>query len=144
MAYPTDEEFEHQRQVIRETFPRLFDAVEGQLRYVDEHLTAVLAAKPEKTKYDLALLAHLARASKTALGVVRECEHGFGELAMSSIRTLGETMVSAYWMSLDSDARADKFEGWAKIEALDTLKFIEAMGSRDEVEEIPDDLENDE
>jgi hypothetical protein len=142
VAFPSEEDFAFQRQVIRETYPRLFEAVEGQLRYVDEHLPDLLAAKPERTKFDLALIAHLARASKTALGIVRECEHGFGELAMSSLRILGETMVSAYWMSVDPEARADKFENWAKMEALDTLRFVQQMGW-DEVE-VPAELRDEE
>jgi hypothetical protein len=133
---PTEEEFAHQRAVIRETYFRLFEAVEEQLAYVDEHLRGIVPAPP--SKFDLALVAHLARASKTALGICRTCEHGFGEIAMSAIRTLGETMVSAYWMSLDKEARADQFEDYARLEALDTLEFVEAMGWADV--EVPAEL----
>jgi hypothetical protein len=129
MGFPTDKEFEHQRQVIRETFPQLFDAVESELRYVDEHLPGLMP-KPA-SKFDLALAAHLARATKTTLGIFRACEHGFGEIAMGALRTLGETTASAYWMSLDKDARADQFEQYAQLEAIATKKFVDDMGWAD-------------
>jgi hypothetical protein len=141
VAFPTDEDFEYQRRVIRETYPRLFDAVEDQLRYVDEYLGGLIP--PEPTKFDLALVAHLARASKTALGIVRNCEHGFGEIAMMSLRGLGETMVSAYWMSLDPDTRAEQFEKFTRLEVLNILDFVEAMGWTDEIE-VPDELRDEE
>jgi hypothetical protein len=131
MAFPTEDEFEHQRRVIRARYPQLFEAIETELRYVDEHLEGLMPKPP--SKFDLALAAHLARASKTTLGIFRLCEHGFGELAMGALRNLGETMVSAYWMSLDKDARADQFEKWAELEAIETKAFVEKMGWKVEI-----------
>jgi hypothetical protein len=126
--FPTAEDFEHQRRVIRETYPRLFDAVEDQLGYVGEHIGDLRPSTEPLNRYDLALRALLARATKSALGIVRACEHGFGEMAMSSLRTLGETMVSAYWMSLDPEARAEQFEAYARLEALETLELVDELG----------------
>lgn len=140
MAFPTEDEFEHQRRVIRETFPQLFEALESELRYVDEHLPGLMPKPP--TKFDLALAAHLARATKTTLGIFRTCEHGFGEIAMGALRTLGETTVSAYWMSLDKEARADQFELHAQLEAIATKRFVEDMGWVDV--RIPDHLNDEE
>src|SRR5687767_14239173 len=119
MAFPTPEEFEHQRQVIRETFPQPFEAIEQQLVYVAEHTDEMRPV--EKRLYDLVLKAHLARCTKTALGIVRLCEHGFGELAMSSLRVLAEGVVSAYYVSLDPDARAEQFAAYEELERLEVL-----------------------
>lgn len=140
MALPTDEEFEQQRRAIRNAFPQLFEALDNELRYVDEHVPGLMP-KPA-SKFDLALAAHLARATKTTLGIFRTCEHGFGEIAMGALRTLGETTVSAYWMSLDKDARADQFEQHGRLEALATKRFVEDMGWADV--EMPAELHDEE
>jgi hypothetical protein len=97
MAYPTEEEFAYQRSAIRKAYPLLFESIEQQFIYVDEYAPTIPPHHP--TTYELALNAHLARATKTAMGVVTLCEHGFGEMAMAALRTLGELMVSAYFMS---------------------------------------------
>lgn len=131
MPFPTPEEFEHQRQVIRDAYPQLFEAAEGQLKYVADHI-GEMQTPDEWTRYDLALKALLARATKTALGIVRECEHGFGELAMSSLRTLGETVVSAYYMSLEPAVRSEAFDEYAKLETLDTLNLLDELGWADQ------------
>jgi len=132
VAFPTEEETQYQRHVIRETYPRLFDAIEEQLRYLDEHLNA--GRRRVETKYDLALAAHLARASKTAMGIINACEYGYGEIAQGALRGLGETMVSAYYMSLDAEPRAERFEAYAKLEAIHGYRFLERMGWEREAE----------
>lgn len=137
MPYPTEEETQHQRRVIRETYPHLFEAIEEQLRYVDEHLRT--HERGYETKYDLALSAHLARASKTAMGIITLCEYGYGELAQGALRPLGEAMVSAYYMSLDPEPRAERFETYGKLEAIQAYRFLETMGWQREVE-VPEHL----
>lgn len=134
MGYPTEEEFAYQRRAIRGAFPVLFAAVEQQLRAVDEYISTI--PRKRATKYDLALNAHLARATKTTMGIVALCEHGYGELAMSALRSLGETMVSAYYMSLDPEARADRFEAFAKHEAIENQKLFERLGWGDAVAQV--------
>ena len=74
-----------------------FEAVEGQLVYVGEKLPTI--ATRYATLYDVILSAHLARATKTTMGIVNLCEHGYGELGMAAVRLLGETMVSADFLS---------------------------------------------
>jgi Family of unknown function (DUF5677) len=138
VTYPTDEETQHQRGVIRETYPQLFQAMEEQLRYVDEHLPTI--PRKHGTKYDLALSAHLARASKSAMGILTLCEDGYGELAQAALRSLGEAMVSAYYMSLDPEVRAEQFEAYAKLEAIESYRFAERMGWERELGTIPEHL----
>lgn len=134
MGYPTAEEFAYQRKAIRDAYPLLFEAVEEQLRAVDRYLPT---APPKKaTKYGLALNAHLARATKTTMGILVLCEHGFGELAMAALRTLAETMVSAYYMSLDPEARAEKFEAFGKHEAVENHRLFEKLGWGEAVAEL--------
>jgi hypothetical protein len=140
VAYPSYEEFQHQRRVIRETFPRLFEAVEEQLRFVDENLPKIPTKRA--TKYDLALSAHLARATKTTMGIVALCEHGYGEIAMSSLRTLGETMVSAYFLALEPEEHADRFEAFARQEALDNYRLFRRMGWDDSVGDVAEKFED--
>jgi len=132
MSYPTEEEIQYQRRVIREAYPRLFDAIEEQLRYVDEHLRT--GERAYETTYDLVLSGHLARGSKTAMGVITLCEYGYGELAQSALRSLGETMVSAYYMSLDPEPRAERFDAYGRLEAIQSYRFRERMGWQAEVE----------
>jgi hypothetical protein len=134
MSYPTEEETQYQRRVIRETYPHLFEAVEEQLRYVDEYLPTI--PRKQGSKYDLALSAHLARASKTTMGIITLCEYGYGELAMGALRSLGETMVSGYFMSRDQEAHADQFEAFSKLEAIENYKLYERMGWQQEVADV--------
>jgi hypothetical protein len=126
MSYPSEAQTQYPRRVLREAYPVLFDAIEGQLRYVDEHLNT--GARGVETKYDLALAGHLARASKSAMGIINACEYGYGEIGQGALRGLGETMVSAYYMSLDPEARAERFESYAKLEAIHAYRFLERMG----------------
>jgi hypothetical protein len=46
-------------------------------------------------------------------------------------------MVSAYFMSLDQAVRADQFEAFAKLEAIDTYKYVTSMWP-DEAERTPE------
>jgi len=43
-------------------------------------------------------------------------------------------MVSAYWISLDSEPRAEQFDAYARIEALEVAAFATAMGWGDSAE----------
>jgi hypothetical protein len=143
VTYPTAQEFEAQRRVIRERYGTLFSALEEQLRYVGEDLPRRLP--DPMIEFDLALIAHLARASKTALGIVVASENGFGEMAMMGLRLLGETMVSAYWMSLDPEARADQFIEFTKLEQLAVAHFArDTMGWEDPELELPAELQDEE
>lgn len=126
MALPTEDEARHRRETIRRRYPQLFKAVEEQLRYVDDELPSI--GHGHRNLYDYALTAHLARASSTALGIVLLCENCFGELAVTALRPLGETMVSAYYMSLDPDKRAAVFREFANFEAVDTYKLFTKIG----------------
>ena len=135
MAYPTEEEFQYQRRVIRERWRHLFAAVEEQLRYVDEVLGE--ATKGYETKYDLALSALLARATKTAVGLVLLCEYGFGEMAMGALRSLGEAMASAYYMSLAPEARADRFEAFTRWERLQAFELMEFLAGPNGLGDVP-------
>jgi hypothetical protein len=87
------------------------------------------------TKYGLALNAHLARATKTTMAILVLCEHGFGEQAMSVLRTLGETMVSAHYLSLEPDTRAEQFEAFGKHEAIENYRLSERLGWAESVAE---------
>ena len=135
MPLPTEKEQQFQRDAIRQAYPQLFEAVEEQLRYVDQKLRSLQTS--HEHLYDFALSAHLARASKTTLGIVLLCENGFGELAIASLRPLGETMVSAYFMSLDPDVRAAQFDEYAKWEAIEVFRLAERMGWREVVASAP-------
>lgn len=142
VAYPTEDEIQYQRRVIKDTWPRLFDAIEEQLRYVDEHLGE--GRRPYAGKYDAALSALLARASKTAMGIITLCEYGYGELAQGALRSLGETMVSAYYMSLDPEPRADQFEAYSKLEQIESYQLLQRIGWEGEVETVPEHLRDEE
>ncbi len=126
MAIPTETEFRQHREAIRRAHPTLFDAVEEQLRYVDQILPSTLTEY--RNAYDVAISAHLARASSAALGIIILCENGFGELALAALRPLGETMVSAYFMSLEPEVRAAQFSEFEKFEAIETYQLFKEMG----------------
>ena len=119
-------------EAIRTKHTRSFAAIEEQLEDLTECFFG-RCSKPVRTTYDAALLAHLARATQTAFGVVRLCESGLGDLAMMATLLLGEIMVSAYWMSLEQDERADQFARFGELERFQSWELVGRRGWRDEL-----------
>ena len=64
------------------------------------------------------------------MGIVTLGENGYGELAHAGMRSLGETMVSAYYMSLNPGTRAERFEAFTRLEAIKTYRLLERMDGK--------------
>jgi len=115
MAYPDTAALTRVRGRVRAAYPALFGAVEGVLKFADSALDAwKFRRKP--TPYELALLAHLARGTRTTHAVVQLAELLFGSVALTATRVAFETMVSAYWLSLDPDTRTQQFDRFGVLE----------------------------
>jgi hypothetical protein len=116
LRVPTREEYDALRREIREKEARALAAVEEQVRFVVEALNTWRPGR-KLSKYEWALLLHLGRATYTVMhGIVPVCEVYGGDLAMMLVRSLYETMISAYWMSIDRETRADTFDRFAGLE----------------------------
>lgn len=103
-------------------------AVEDQVRFVVEALNTWRPGR-KLSKYEWALLLHLGRATYTVMhGVIPVCEVFAGDLAMMLVRSLYETMISAYWMSIDRDARADIFDRFAALETRELYLLLVELG----------------
>src|SRR5262249_16329066 len=105
---PQDGEMRY-RLMMRRRFRNLFDALEDLIEFAASTLKQWKQPDGGLSLYQKALVLHVARAQNAAAGVVVLAERGFGELAMSICRLLAEAMVSAHWMSLQADARAEQF-----------------------------------
>lgn len=115
MAYPNAAELDGVRGRVRAAFPTLFGAVEEVLTFADGALDAwKFRRKP--TPYELALLAHLARGTRTTHAVMQLAELLFGSVALMTTRVAFETMVSAYWLSLDPEPRTKQFDRFGALE----------------------------
>lgn len=128
LVVPTTNEFETLRRDVRRTERCAFAAVEEQVQFVVDALNE-WRPRRKLSKYDWALLLHLGRATYTVMhGIVPVCEAMGGDLAMMLVRSLYETMISAYWMSIDRDARADAFDRFATIETRDLHLLLVDLG----------------
>jgi len=127
VAYPDAAELNRVRGRVRAAFPTLFGAAEGVLRFADDALDAwKFRRKP--TPYELALLAHLARGTRTTHAVVQLSELLFGSIALMATRVAFETMISAYWLSLDPEARARQFDRFGALEWADFGATLTKLG----------------
>src|SRR5438874_10781558 len=116
LGVPTREELDHLRAASRTEHARVFAAVEEEVAFVVEALKTWTPNR-KLSKYEWALLVHLGRATYILMhGIGPVCEAMAGDLAMMLVRSLYETMVSAYWMSFGRDARADAFDCYAALE----------------------------
>src|SRR5262249_50684303 len=107
LAIPTREELHRLRGTTRAEHARSFAAVEELLVFVAETLNEWKPGR-KLSKYEWALLVHLGCASYTVLhGIIQLCEVLAGDLAATLVRSLYETMLSAYWMSIQPVERAD-------------------------------------
>src|SRR5438132_566921 len=127
MAYPDAAELNRVRWRVRGSYPALFGAVEGVLRFADGALDA-WKFKSKPTPYELALLAHLARGTRTTHAVVQLSELLFGSVALMATRVAFETMVSAYWLSLDPERRTQQFDRFGVLEWADFGVTLSKLG----------------
>lgn len=104
--------------------PPVFEAVEGELQRVTEYLNAM---REPRDLYEVALVAHLLRASEIAEAVVHLAEHGHGEMALGAARIIFEAMVSGYWMSIDPEPRVQRYEHFAGRENHDMLVMLQGL-----------------
>ena len=116
------------RLMMRRRFRNLFDALEDLIAFVASMLKAWKQPPGRLPLYQTALVLQVARAHNAAAGVVILAERGFGELAMSICRLLGEAMVSAHWMSLQPDARAAQFRRFGELERLELGDLLKELG----------------
>jgi hypothetical protein len=102
--------------------PPAFEGVEAQLR----RATRVFRDVKPRTRYEAALLAHYAAACDTARGVVTLADHAHGELALGAARVGFEQTVSAYWLAIEPEPRAEQYEQFTLWE---DHKMLELLGS---------------
>ncbi len=114
MAYPDAAELVRVREKVRTDMAAHFAAVEELLRRADAAMDAWHPGR-KLDGYELALLGHLARGTRTTHGIVQLAELLFGSLALMATRVAFEIMVSAYWMSLDRQ-RAARFDEYGALE----------------------------
>jgi Family of unknown function (DUF5677) len=125
-SFPPRDGVEKYRADMRRFMPPVFDAVEAQLR----HFTDLLdRSNPvPRTLYERALFAQFARAADTARGVVTLSDHGHGELALGAARLSFELTVSAYWMSLDPQPRAQQYHDFMACEDIKLNELYTTLG----------------
>jgi hypothetical protein len=122
---PSRKTLEGYRRDIHRYLPALFDAVETQVLEFTQHVHSL---RQPQSIFEVALAGHLFRSTDCATAVVRIAEYGHGEMALGASRIVFEAMVSAYWLAVHPEARAQQYEDFAGRENHDTLKTLRALG----------------
>jgi hypothetical protein len=135
MTFPTDAEWDAQRDGVRVAHAEPIAKLNALLRRTDAAFTQT-RAKPVHTEIEDALLGHWARASAVAIGVLRLCEDTYGDLAMILNRNLAEILGSVAWLLVvaeERDARAQRFLRFVNIELDQETRLAERVGHPPEV-----------
>lgn len=123
------------RAAIRTTYRAQFAAIEEMVDFVFAALREKAGAARRRPSHEWALILHLARATHVASGIVVLCETLSGDLAMMLVRSLFETVLSAYWLMQKPEERMQQFDRFAVLEEIDFAQLLEGLGVL-----TPDDL----
>jgi hypothetical protein len=135
MTFPTDAEWDAQRDGVRQLHAGPITLLNGLLRRTDAAFTQTQAT-PVHTELGDAVLGHWARATAVSIGVLRLCENTYGDLAMILNRSLAEILGSVAWLLVipeERAARAERFIRFVPVELEEQARTAERLGHDDEL-----------